>query len=145
MDDSAEIIAALRAEIVTLRKRITELEKQLGLDDDLRHRRDRDPNAIRPSPGVRTTSARSGNCSFFAGSMSPPSTSIIRQSSVLIAVVLLAGFSRGAKASHDIPAVAAVVTEHVRWDRWCGVCRKRSGRASCLAINRLARGALVPI
>ena len=132
MDDSAEIIAALRAEIVTLRKRITELEKQLGLDDDppssARPRSERNP----PKPRSSDNKRKKRKLQFFRR-LDEPTQHIDHKAEQCpdCGRTLSGGSPAVRKQVIDIPAVAAVVTEHVRWDRWCGVCRKRV-RASLL-------------
>jgi hypothetical protein len=116
----------LRELVAAQAKRISELEKQLGTDDDppasskprserkpakpsnpdnKRKRRDLQFCRRRDEP-TQTVNHKPDNCPDCGRTLHGGSPAVRRQ------VI-------------DIPPVAVTVVEHVRWDRWCGVCQKR--------------------
>lgn len=120
------IILELRAIVAAQAKRIVELEKQLGMDDDppssARPRSERKP----PKASNPDNKRKKRELQFFRRRDVPTQTINHKPSHCPDCGRGLHGGSPAVrKQVIDIPQVAVTVTEHVRWDRWCGVCHKR--------------------
>ena len=140
MDEILAELSSLREEIISLRnqlaerdaiidlqkKRIAELEKQLGLDDDppasAKPRSERRP----PKSSNSDNKRKKRNLQFVRRREVPTQTIDHKPCHCPDCGRGLHGGSPATrKQVVDIPPVTVTITEHVRWDRWCGVCHKR--------------------
>jgi len=122
----AEQLSVAVALNATLSKRIADLEKQLGMDDDppasSKPRSER--KASKPSnPDIKRKKRSINLCRR----RDEPTQTIQHKPDHCpdCGRTLHGGSPAIRKQVIDIPPVAIAIVEHVRWDRWCGVCRKR--------------------
>jgi len=116
----------LRELVAVQAKRIAELEKQLGMDDDPpasnRPRSERKP----PKPSNPDNKRKKRNLQFCRRRDEPTQTVNHKPANCPDCGRTLHGGSPAVRRQIiDIPQVSVTVVEHVRWDRWCGVCQKR--------------------
>lgn len=116
----------LREVVAAQAKRIAELEKQLGMDDDppasARPRSERKP----PKSNNPDNKRKKRKLQFFRRRDEPTKIFNHKPSNCPDCGRALQGGSPAVrKQVIDIPPVAVTIVEHVRWDCWCGVCRKR--------------------
>lgn len=120
------IILELREAAAAQAKRILELEKQLGMDDD-------PPASSRPRPERKPAkpanpdAKRKKRTLQFCRRLDKPDQTVNHKPDNCpdCGRTLHGGSPAVRRQVIDIPLGAATVVEHARWDRWCGVCRKR--------------------
>jgi transposase len=120
------LVADLRELVVAQAKRIDELEKLLGLGDDAPASR-KPPSERKPHKPDTPTNKRKKRTLHFCRRRDEPTQIVDHKPTQCpdCGRALSGGSPAVRRQVIDLPTVSVSVIEHVRWDRWCGVCKKR--------------------